>query len=316
METRSNRFLVFAVTGVLLSTLLVFTLWLLDARDGDGRPYLIRFTGSVAGLEKGSPVTFSGVPAGHVRSIGFDAEDPSTVLVTVNLEPQIPIVEVVKATIVRSALAGTANISLDGATSDAPPIVASNDGELPVIPAKEGGLLGAGGDPVALVEKISRTVNSLSSNLNASQQQSVSDRLAALAEGSAGWAEKAGKASDGLAGARGRVVAVGEALQRSGDSAERLRIALEARRATVLAKANRTLLNVRDGAAQFTARTEALRPTIRDTTARQGLLVGTVRSARDKVGDLRDTANRIDQEGLGLGSPSLPTYKPDAEPGK
>ena len=147
METQSNKFLVLAVTSLLLGTLLVFTLWLFDARNEDGNPYLIRFTGSVAGLEKGSPVTFSGVPAGHVTSIRFDKDDPSAVLVTVSLDPRIPIVAGVKASIARSALAGTANISLDGATSGAPPIVAASDTELPVIPAKEGGLLGGGGDP-------------------------------------------------------------------------------------------------------------------------------------------------------------------------
>jgi phospholipid/cholesterol/gamma-HCH transport system substrate-binding protein len=309
METRSNKFIVLVMTGFLLGTLLIFTLWLLDARDGDGNPYLIRFTGSVAGLEEGSPVTFSGVAAGHVTSIRFDKEDPSAVLVTVSLEPQIPIVAGVKASIARSALAGTANISLDGATSGAPPIVAS-DGELPVIPAKEGGLLGGGGDPVALVEKISRTVDSVSRNLDAAQQQRASDRLAALAESSAGWADRVGSASDGLTGARGRVVAVGDALQRSGASAQRLRAALNDRRATVLARANRPLLNARDEAEQLTACVEAVRPTIRGMTAKQAQLRETIRSASNKVGAVRDTAVRIDQEGLGVSAPSLPTYKP------
>ena len=310
METRSNKFLVLVVTGFLLGTLLIFTLWLFDARDGDGNAYLIRFTGSVAGLEKGSPVTFSGVPAGHVTSIRFDKEDPSAVLVTVSLDPGTPIVAGVKASIARSALAGTANISLDGATSGAPPIVAASDGELPVIPAKEGGLLGAGGDPVALVEKISRTVDSVSRNLDAAQQQRASDRLAALADSSASWADKAGTASDALTGARGRVVAVGNALRRSGDSAERLGGSLEESRATILEKTNRALLNARDGAEQFTALVEAVRPTIRGTTAKQAQLRETVRSARNKVGVVRETVVRIDQEGLGVGAPSLPTYKP------
>lgn len=311
METRSNKFLVLVVTGVLLGALLVFTLWLFDARDGDGNPYLIRFTGSVAGLEKGSPVTFSGVPAGHVTSIRFDKEDPSAVLVTVSLEPRIPVVAGVKASIARSALSGTANISLDGARSGAPPIVAANDRELPVIPAKEGGLLGGGGDPVALVEKISRTVDSVSRNLDAAQQQQrASDRLAALAESSAGWADRAGGASDKLSGARGRVVAVGNALQRTGDSAQRFRAVLDERRETVLAKANRTLLNARDRAEQFTAQVEAVRPKIRGAIAKQAQVRETIRSARNKVGAVRDTAVRIDQEGLGVGAPSLPTYKP------
>lgn len=313
METRSNKFLVLVVTGFLLGTLLIFTLWLFDARDGDGNPYMIRFTGSVAGLEKGSPVTFSGVPAGHVTSIRFDKDDPSAVLVTVSLDPRIPIVAGVKASIARSALAGTANISLDGATSGAPPIVTASDTELPVIPAKEGGLLGGGGDPVALVEKISRTVDSVSRNLDAAQQQRASDRLAALAESSAGWADKAGAASDALTGARGRVIAVGDALQRSRDSAQQLRAAVDERSATVLARANRTLVNARDGAERFVARVEAVRPAIRGTTAKQAQLRETIRSARNKVGAVRDTAVRIDQEGLGVGAASLPVYKPTSQ---
>lgn len=84
METRSNKFLVLLVTGVLLSTLLIFTLWLFDARDGDGNPYMIRFTGSVAGLENGSSVTFSGVRPvmsrryGSTRRIRQRFSSPST----------------------------------------------------------------------------------------------------------------------------------------------------------------------------------------------------------------------------------------------
>ncbi|AYO75714.1 MULTISPECIES: MlaD family protein [Alphaproteobacteria] len=315
METRSNSFLVLAVTGLLLGTL-VFTLWLLEPRNGNRRPYMIRFSGSVAGIEKGSPVTFSGVPAGHVTSVEFDSQDPSVVLVAVNLEPEIPIVTGVKATIVRSALGGTANISLDGATHDALPIVAAKDGEFPIIPAKEGGLLGGGGDPIALVEKISRTVDSVSLNLGAAQQQRASERLAALAHNSAGWADKVGTASEGLMGARGRMVTLGEGLQRSGNRAESLRVTLKDRGPSALAKANRKLGIARDSAEGFAARAEALRPEIERATAQQDRLVETIGSVRGKVSAVRETAVRIDQEGLGLGSPSLPTYKPDAEPGK
>lgn len=310
METRSNRFLVLVVTGVLLGTLLVFTLWLLDARDDDGESYLIRFTGSVAGLKEGSPVTFSGVPAGRVTSIRFDKADPSAVLVTVNLEPGTPVVTGVKATIVRSAFAGTANISLVGARSNAPPIMAVNDGELPIIPANEGGLFGGGGDPVALVEKISRTVDSVSRNLNASHQQSSSEEFAALAQNSARWADKARAVSDGLTRARGRVVAVGETMQRLGNHASRLRGDLEVRGAGGPIGVNRALLSARDKAERFADRVETLRPAIQRTTAWQEDLVDAVRSARVKVSKVRETAVGIDQEGLKLGSPALPTYKP------
>lgn len=156
-------------------------------------------------------------------------------------------------------------------------------------------------------------MDSVSRNLDAAQQQRASDRLAALAESSAGWADKAGAASDALTGARGRVIAVGDALQRSRDSAQQLRAAVDERSATVLARANRTLVNARDGAERFVARVEAVRPAIRGTTAKQAQLRETIRSARNKVGAVRDTAVRIDQEGLGVGAASLPVYKPTSQ---
>ena len=99
-------------------------------------------------------------------------------------------------------------------------------------------------------------------------------------------------------------------MQRSGASAQRLRAALDDRRAIVLTRANRTLLNARDGAERFTARVEAVRPAIRGTAAKQAQLRETVRSVRNKVGAVRNNVVRIDQEGLGVGAPSLPTYKP------
>ena len=49
METRSNKFLVLSVTGVLLGTLLIFTLWLFDARDGDGNPLCRAVTNPATG---------------------------------------------------------------------------------------------------------------------------------------------------------------------------------------------------------------------------------------------------------------------------
>ena len=117
-------------------------------------------------------------------------------------------------------------------------------------------------------------------------------------------------------GARGRMVTLGEGLQRSGNRAESLRVTLKDRGPSALAKANRKLGIARDSAEGFTARAEALRPEIERATAQQDRLVETIGSVRGKVSAVRETAVRIDQEGLGLGSPSLPTYKPDAEPGK
>lgn len=205
METHSNRLLVFAFVGTLLATLLVFAVWLFLGSNPYGRDYLIRFEDSVTGVSKGSPLTFSGVPAGSVTEVRLAENDPSTVLVTVRLDPDIPIARGVEATVSRSFIRGDATVNLDGARNGAPPIVPIAGERLPVIPAKKGGLLGPGGDPKALIEKISSSVDKVSSNLDAKGQERVRARLALLAERSEDWSGRASHISDGLTGAGGKV---------------------------------------------------------------------------------------------------------------
>ena len=63
METRANHVWVGAVTLVLLALLAGFIIWLAGLNKGEQNEYDIFFKQSVAGLAKGSEVTFAGVPA-------------------------------------------------------------------------------------------------------------------------------------------------------------------------------------------------------------------------------------------------------------
>lgn len=304
------------VLGLLLGSLLLFTFWLLAARGPDGKSYLIRFSGSVAGLKKGSPVTFSGVPAGRVMSVGFDKDDPSAVLVTISLDPGIPVVAGVKATVTRSVLGGTANLGLDGARPGAPPIQARPGDALPTIPAKEGGLLGNGGDPVALVDRISRTVDAVSRNLDAKRPQQVSDRLAALAETSATWSTKAESYADRLVGVRGRVLRVGDSLARVGRNAATARKEIAGGREEPLRSVSLGSQAIESGAATFDKRLEVLRPTLRSATDRQHAIADTLRAVRAKMNHVRDGVQRLGQGGPLSRSSSLPDYRPRGSDGE
>lgn len=315
METRSNRFLVLMVLGLLLGSLLLFTFWLLAARGPDGNSYLIRFSGSVAGLKKGSPVTFSGVPAGRVMSVGFDKDDPSAVLVTISLDPGLPVVAGVKATVMRSFLGGTANLGLDGARPGAPPIQARPGDALPTIPAKEGGLLGNGGDPVALVDKISRTVDAVSRNLDATQQERVSDHLAALAEQSAAWSTTADRYADRLLSMKGRVLRVGNSLAMVGRNAATARKEIAAGRERPLRSVSLGSQAIESGAATFGKRLEVLRPTLRSAAGRQHAIAHTLRVVRAKTIRIRDGVQRLGQGGS-LSRSSLPDYRPRGSNGE
>ena len=63
METRSNYIMVGAVTVALLAGTLLFIVWLAGLSNKATKCYDIYFSQAVGGLNKGSNVTFSGVPA-------------------------------------------------------------------------------------------------------------------------------------------------------------------------------------------------------------------------------------------------------------
>ena len=67
METRSNYVMVGAVTMALLVGVLLFVVWLAGLSNKKTRCYDIYFAQGVGGLNKGSNVTFSGVPVGQIE---------------------------------------------------------------------------------------------------------------------------------------------------------------------------------------------------------------------------------------------------------
>ncbi len=314
METRSNRLLVFSVVGAIAAGLLVFAFWLLAARNPDGQQYVIRFKDSVAGVKNGSPVTYAGVSAGLVTAVCFDEQDPSTVLVTVSIDPEIPILEGVHGEISRSLISGDATIVLDGARKGAPPIAARDGEPLPVIPAKKGGLLGSGGDPAALVEKISRSVDAISANLDEKGQQRTRERLAELSARTAVWPAKAARLADAVAGAKDGVLGAGDSVAVVGERAARIRAKLEARRHAGLGIDDK-LRRAQLAAEKFRGDVESLRPTIRGLEGRSRQVTDVVRSVRSRTQLLGDQIERADREGVQLfGTPALPDYRPAKSP--
>ncbi len=62
METRSNHVMVGAVVLAMIAGLLLFTVWLAGLSNKKERCFDIYFAQAVGGLNKGSTVSFSGVP--------------------------------------------------------------------------------------------------------------------------------------------------------------------------------------------------------------------------------------------------------------
>src|SRR3970282_416893 len=67
--------------------------------DTEFARYEIRFAGTVTGLNEGSPVRYSGVRVGEVIGVGLDHDDPSQVIVTIQVESTTPVREDTRASL-------------------------------------------------------------------------------------------------------------------------------------------------------------------------------------------------------------------------
>src|SRR3954463_15242240 len=115
METRSNYIIVGAVTMALLVGMLLFIVWLAGLSSKTFKCYDVYFAQAVGGLNKGSNVTFSGVPVGTVDKISLLPNRPEFVWVRIEVDEQTPVLQGTSAQIKGVGFTGVSEIQLDGA---------------------------------------------------------------------------------------------------------------------------------------------------------------------------------------------------------
>lgn len=113
MEREAHYVAVGAFILLLIALGVGFVLWYTDANDGReyGR-YEIYFTGSVTGLDRGSPVRFLGVDVGRVRRLGIDPNDARRVEVVVEVDKTAPISSATRASLGLQGVTGLLYINL------------------------------------------------------------------------------------------------------------------------------------------------------------------------------------------------------------
>src|SRR6188474_586958 len=92
MERDAHYVAVGAFILLVIAMAIGFVLWYTDANDGrEYSRYEIYFSGSVTGLDRGSPVRFLGVDVGRVHRLGIDPNDATRVVVVVDVDKTAPI---------------------------------------------------------------------------------------------------------------------------------------------------------------------------------------------------------------------------------
>ena len=313
METRSNYVMVGAVTVALLAGTLLFIVWLAGLSNKATKCYDIYFAQGVGGLNKGSNVSFSGVPVGQVQKISLLPNRPEFVWVRIEVDDQTPVLQGTSAQIHGVGFTGVSEIQLTGAERGHPPIETSGPQGCPVIPATSGGISALLNSAPELIDRIQRLTERLTELLSDQNQNSISDILENIDATTKQLKQHSPELGETIAEIKIASHNAGLAANNVAaltDSTNRL---VNEQGRPAIENLNKTIVAARQAADNLNAMITDARPGVQNFTK------STLPEANKLVHDLRSlsnsleqVSNRVNQQGIGgtLGPEKLPDYKP------
>jgi len=300
------------VTVALLVGTLLFIVWLAGLSGKTTKCYDIYFP-AVGGINKGSNVSFSGVPVGQVAKISLLPNRPEFVWVRIEVDQQTPVLEGTTAEIHSVSLAGANEIQLNGAERGRPPITQVGPQGCPVVPASASGLSALLNSAPELLARIQRLTERLTELLSDKNQNAIADILENIDVTTRVLRDRSPEMADAIADIRIAARNAGIAANNvAALSANTNRLMSEQGRPAV-ENLNRTIISARQAADNLNAIISDARPGV------QNFSKSTLPEANRLVRDLRDlsqsleqVSDRINRQGIGgaLGPQKLPDYKP------
>jgi phospholipid/cholesterol/gamma-HCH transport system substrate-binding protein len=313
METRSNYVMVGAVTLAMLAGLLLFTVWIAGLSNKQTKCFDIYFAQEVSGLNKGSNVSFSGVPVGQVGQISLLPNRPEFVWVRIEVADETPVLQGTTAQIKGVGFTGVSEIQLGGAVKGARPITQLGPQGCPVIPASSGGLGALLNSAPELIDRIQRLTERLTELLSDENQNAISDILENVERTTDVLAQRAPDLADAMADAR-------IAVRQAGNAADRVSVLADSTNALVVEQGRPAAEDLRKAIAAVERSANNLDAMIADARpGLQNLSKSTLPEANRLIRDMRElsqalrgVSERVEQEGVGgtLGPQKLPDYKP------
>jgi phospholipid/cholesterol/gamma-HCH transport system substrate-binding protein len=313
METRSNYVMVGAVTLAMIAGLLLFTVWIAGLNNRTNKCYDIYFAQGVSGLNKGSNVSFSGVPVGQVSQISLLPDRPEFVWVRIEVDSETPVLQGTTAQIKGVGFTGVSEIQLGGAVKGARPITQQGPQGCPVVPASSGGLGALLNSAPELIDRIQRLTERLTELLSDKNQNSISDILENVDKTTRVLAERAPDLADAIGDARIAAKQAGVAAEKWGEVADTTNGVLKDNAQPAVENLPKAIASVQRAADNLDAIVSDARPGV------QNFSKSTLPEANQLVRDLRElsqslkgVSERVEQGGIGgtLGPQKLPDYKP------
>ncbi|MBR0553990.1 MlaD family protein [Stakelama marina] len=320
METKSNHVLVGAVVLILLAVLALFLVWLARINGTSEKQYDIFFKEAVDGVNKGSPVSFAGVPSGQVKEIALYKPNPELVRVRISVNEDVPVLQGTTATIQGIGFTGVSQIQLDGAVKGAPPITCpkvhpETDCPLgvPVIPTKQGGLGAILSSAPQLLERLTTLTERLTELLSDKNQASIAGILDNTNRLTDALADRGPEIAATLAETRVAIQKAGDAAKQIGDLADTSNSVLKDDVHPAMGNLNKAIKSAQQSMDTLNAAIGDARPGLKtfskQTVPEVNQLIANLQQMSEA---LNSVAQKVDQNGAGsiLGPQKLPDYEP------
>jgi phospholipid/cholesterol/gamma-HCH transport system substrate-binding protein len=313
METRSNHVLVGAVVLAMLAGLLLFGVWLAGLSNKATRCFDIYFAQAVGGLNKGSPVTFSGVPVGQIEKISLLPDRPEFVWVRINVDDETPVLQGTTAEIKGVGFTGVSEIQLAGAVKGGRPINRPGPQGCPVVPSSSGGLGALLNSAPELIDRIQRLTERLTEMLSDKNQNSIADILENIDKTTKVLAERAPDLADAMKDARLAAREAGIAAHNVGQLADSTNRLVNDQGKPAAEDMRKAIASVQHASESLDAMVSDARPGVQNfskSTLPEANRM--IRDLRELTVSLRGFTERLEQGGVGgtLGPQKLPDYKP------
>ena len=183
METKANYVAVGAFVLACVVGLVVTILWLAGAQYSQEYSYYqTYFKGPVTGLGKGTVTRYNGIDVGRVTDLKFDPNDPQSVIVTMQVQPNLNIREDSDASIESQGLTGGTYVEISGGTANSPMLTAKEGQHYPVIRAKQSTLQQLEQSAPEVVAKLNIAATRLNDLLSDKNRKSITHVLTNLDE--------------------------------------------------------------------------------------------------------------------------------------
>jgi phospholipid/cholesterol/gamma-HCH transport system substrate-binding protein len=328
METRSNQILVGSIVLGMLVALVVFIIWLSQFGEGGEKTYDIFFQQSIEGLEKGSGVTFRGVPVGQIKAIHLEPRSPQFIRVRISVSDTTPVLEGTTATIRTVGFTGPTQIQLDPPPPPPPGSATPARAEIvcprsdpesecpygyPVIPTRPGALASHLNSAPELLERVTTLTERLTELLSDRNQQSIAAILDNVQEISRNLSRNGPEITATINQARTTLQQAGEAAEQIGRLAGTTNNLLDRDGHSLITDLQHAIQSADQSMQTLNAAVADARPGIQTFSGRTLPEVGQlVRDLRATSESLRAISERLDQQGVRgvIGGERLPDYRP------